>query len=209
MGFFHVTRVVILGASVVFSVIVLGLSAHLIALTEQSFSSYLIFCALGVATAGLTIATVPVMLFIDIMRRGAFTSMILVELIWLFVLWVLWVATAGEAVDASNLLFPTGCVFPFDPTINQACHEIQAIEAFSFLAFFTLLGYTLVLLIFSSIAAARGNSVWLSSVKESRFLAPAVGAQQPMSVPMSMPAQHPHPSGMPSPVPVQHYGIPA
>lgn len=137
----------------VFSVIVLGLSAHLIALTEQSFSSYLIFCALGVATAGLTIATVPVMyliitsvyssplnlflhrLFIDIMRRGAFTSMILVELIWLcktfiscstwlvtfcraVVLWVLWVATAGEAVDASNLLFPTGCVFPFGKVIS-------------------------------------------------------------------------------------------
>ncbi|KAI6136266.1 hypothetical protein F5141DRAFT_19208 [Pisolithus sp. B1] len=203
MGVFYITRVIALVLSVVFSLIVVGLSAHLISLTEEYYALYFVFCALGIATAGLTISTVPVMyipsmspsrgsmltsffflrLIIDVIRRGAFTSMVVVELVWLFVLWVLWVATAGEAVSAGNYYFPSGCVYDKYPTVNEACREIQAVEAFSFLAFFVLLGYTSVLLVFTCIAAARGNSLWLRSVKESTFLAPSSTApppQQPM-----------------------------
>ncbi|KAI6047989.1 hypothetical protein EDC04DRAFT_42145 [Pisolithus marmoratus] len=178
MGAFYVARVVALAVSVVFSVIVLGLSAHLISLTEKYYAFYFIFGALGIATAVLTIFTVPVMLIIDVVRRGAFTSMVIVELIWLFVLWVLWVATAGEAVSAAELYFSAGCVYE-NSLVNQACHEIQAVEAFSFLVFFILLGYTIVLLVFTCIAAARGNSLWLKSVRESNFLAPSPTAPPP------------------------------
>jgi hypothetical protein len=62
------------------------------------------------------------------MRRGAFPSMIVVELVWLcmqlyfemlcinpilmvVILWVLWVATAGEAAYVFNFYFPLGCIY--------------------------------------------------------------------------------------------------
>lgn len=223
MGVFYVARVIVLVLSVVFSLIVMGLSAHLISVTEEYYALYFVFCALGIATAGLTVLTVPAMLIIDVLRRGAFTSMVVVELVWLFVLWVLWVATAGEAVSAGNFYFPSGCVYDRYPTVNQACREIQAVEAFAFLAFFVLLGYTIVLLVFTCIAAARGNSLWLKSVKESTFLAPSSTAPpppQPMGqyqgsatpqyqVPVQQPqytgaSSHPQYSGSPAP-PQQPY----
>ncbi|KIM70151.1 hypothetical protein SCLCIDRAFT_12726 [Scleroderma citrinum Foug A] len=223
MGFFTIFRIVMLALSVTFSVIVAGLSADLISLTEEYYNLYFTFAALGIATAGLTIFTIPVMLMVDFIRRGAFTSMILVELIWFFILWVLWVATAGEAVTAANTYFPQGCIYADYPLVNQACHEIQAVEAFSFLAFFVLLGYTIVLLVFACIAASRGNLPWFSSVKETSFLAPASmapptqamgqypGAQpqytapvQPQYSPVSpqtQPYYSPHP-GQPQSIPV-------
>ncbi|KAL4067357.1 hypothetical protein V8B97DRAFT_1977508 [Scleroderma yunnanense] len=209
MGFFYISRIVIMALSVTFSVIVLGLCADLISLTEQYYSSYFTFAALGVATAGLTIFSVPVMLMIDFLRRGAVTSMVLVELIWLFVLWVLWVATAGEAVSAANFYFPQGCIYTDYPTVNQACHEIQAVEAFSFLNFFVLLGYTIVLLVFACIAASRGNSPWFSSVKETTFLAPAPGG--PLAQPMGQYQTQPTPMQQPqyTAVQPQYTGSPA
>ncbi|KIO06878.1 hypothetical protein M404DRAFT_416562 [Pisolithus tinctorius Marx 270] len=179
MGVFHIARIIVLALLVVFSLIVVGLSGHLISLTEEYYAFYFVFCALGIATAVLTIFTVPVMLVVDVVRRGAFTSMIIVELVWLSVLWVFWVATAAEAVSAGNISFPSGCVYEKYATVNGACREIQAVEAFSFLAFFVLLGYTIVLLVFTCIAASRGNSLWLKSVKDSTFLAPSPTAPPP------------------------------
>lgn len=167
MALFSVIRIGIFSLSIVFSLIVLGLNAYYISLTQPL---YFIFSALGVATALLTILTVPVMLIVDSIRRGAFTSMIVVELVWLFILWVLWVATAGEAAATFNYYFPRGCIYAsVDPTANAYCMELQAIQAFAFLNFFIFLGYTGTLLVFAIIAGSRGNSVWTSSVKESTF----------------------------------------
>lgn len=45
-----------------FAVIVLGLSAHLTSLTERFFDGYLVFAAMGIAVAILTILTFPVLL---------------------------------------------------------------------------------------------------------------------------------------------------
>ncbi|KAG6332092.1 hypothetical protein ID866_6995, partial [Astraeus odoratus] len=203
----------------VFSVIVLGICAHLISLTETYYAAYYTFAALGVATAVLTLVTLPVMLAIDFLRTGAFTSKILVELIWLFILWVLWVATAGEAVNTVGSYLSAGCsIYDGYPTLVQACYEVQAVEAFSFLAFFALLGYTITLLAFACIAASRGNSVWLSTVKETTFLAPAQAAppaQQP--IPMGqyqgtpfpeqqVPQAQPHYTGSPPPPQQPYYG---
>jgi len=98
--------------------------------------------------------------------------------------------------------------------------ELQAVEAFAFLNFlicmffwdlgrvFTddiiinlVLNYTVVLLVFSIIASSRGNNVWMSSVKESTFLAPQsrlVHHQVPLSQYSGTPATghnvaQPHP----------------
>jgi hypothetical protein len=170
MGFFSVSRIILFSLTITFSLIDLGLNAYFISLTVPYF--YFIFSALGVATAVLTILTVPIMLIVDFVRRGAFTSMIVFELLWLFVLAILWVATAGEAIYTFNYYYPRGCVYAdVDPTDNTYCLELQAVEAFAFLNFFIFLGYACVLLVFSIIGSSRGNSVWTSSVKEATFLA--------------------------------------
>ncbi|KAG1774042.1 hypothetical protein EV702DRAFT_1128016 [Suillus placidus] len=167
MGLFSVFRITLFSLTVAFSLIGLGLNAYFISLTEPYF--YFIFSALGVATAVLTILTIPIMLVIDFIRRGAFTSMIVFELSWLFTLAILWVATAGEAVYTFNYYYPRGCVYANEPTINAYCMELQAVEAFAFLNFFIFLGYTCVLLVFSIIGSSRGNSVWTYSVKDATF----------------------------------------
>lgn len=64
------------------------------------------------------------------MRRGAFTSVVITELVWIGILWVLWLATAAytSSVDA----FGT-CDFINDD-VNKACQESLAVEAFAFLS---------------------------------------------------------------------------
>ncbi|KIJ66360.1 hypothetical protein HYDPIDRAFT_109368 [Hydnomerulius pinastri MD-312] len=220
MGAIAFVRIAVLGLSTLFSIIALGLSAHLISLTETYFDLYFVFSALGVAAGVLSFLTLPVMLFVDFVRHGAFTSMIVVELVWLFILWVLWIATAGEAVTAFNFYFPYGCVYNNLPTTNQACHEIQAVEAFAFLNFILLMVYNIFLLVVAIIAANNGNGVWLSSVKESTFFAPSnppvqqhqmgqynsTPAPQPQAVPQQYtgtPGTPVHPQYTGSPVPSQ------
>ncbi|KAG2155649.1 hypothetical protein DEU56DRAFT_751152 [Suillus clintonianus] len=195
MGFFSVMRITLFSLSIAFSLIGLGLNAYFISLTVPYF--YFIFSALGVATAALTLLTVPVMLIIDFVRRGAFTSMIVFELSWLFVLAILWVATAGEAIYTYNFYYPEGCVYD-DPTINAYCMELQTVEAFAFLNFFIFLGYTCTLLVCSIIATTRGNSVWTYSVKESTFFAQK-----------SWPAQQQAPPAQFTGAPAQFTGAPA
>lgn len=170
MNLFSVFRISLFSLTIAFSLIGLGLNAYFISLTVPYF--YFIFSALGVATAVLTILTVPIMLIVDFIRRGAFTSMIVFELSWLFILAILWVATAGEAIYTFNYYYPQGCIYgSIDPTANTYCMELQAVEAFAFLNFLIFLGYTSVLLVFSIIGSSRGNSVWTSSVKDATFFA--------------------------------------
>ncbi|EGO05253.1 hypothetical protein SERLA73DRAFT_174315 [Serpula lacrymans var. lacrymans S7.3] len=175
MSFSPLFRTIVFAISLVFSLIVLGIAAHITSVTLEYFGGYLIFGALAIATAVLTIVTIPVLFIMDVLRRGAFTSMIVVELVWLFVLWVLWLATGADAASATSLTFPFGCNY-FNPLENQICHEFAAVEAFAFLNFILMFVYTVVILVFSIVAGSRGNSVWTSSVKEANFHAPTNGA---------------------------------
>ncbi|KAG2138660.1 uncharacterized protein EDB93DRAFT_1299074 [Suillus bovinus] len=185
MGLFSVARITLFSLAIAFSLIALGLDAYFVSLTVPH-NFYFVFSALGVATAVLTILTIPIMLILDFIRRGAVTSMIIFELSWLFILAILWVATAGEAVSTFNYYYPQGCDYRSgtwisDTISNHAqslpgsdvetyCMELQAVEAFAFLNFFIFLGYTAVLLVFSIIGSSRGNGVWMYSVKEAKFL---------------------------------------
>lgn len=49
------------GATVLFSIIVLGITANLISQTEQYYHFTATFCALGVAVAAISLVTLPVM----------------------------------------------------------------------------------------------------------------------------------------------------
>ncbi|KAG6861488.1 hypothetical protein C0995_015915 [Termitomyces sp. Mi166 len=65
------------------SVIVLALCAHVTNTTVSLFEGYFVFAALGIATSLLAFLSLPVMLIVDNMRKGAVTSMILMEIAWL------------------------------------------------------------------------------------------------------------------------------
>ncbi|KAH7915712.1 hypothetical protein BJ138DRAFT_916807 [Hygrophoropsis aurantiaca] len=202
MAFFPLFRTVVFGVVILFSIIELGVAAHLISLAEQYFYFYPTFSALAVATAVLTLASMVGMFVIDFLREEAFTSMVLVELVWLFVLWVLWVATAGEAASSASFYFPLGCIYDAYPTTNDACREFEAVEAFAFLNFFILLIYTVVIVVYAIIATSRGNNVWFTSVKVATFTAPASGApaqQHPLS-------QYPGVPATQAQIPQQHTG---
>ncbi|KAI9570204.1 hypothetical protein HD554DRAFT_2170379 [Boletus coccyginus] len=203
MALFPLIRQGVLGATALFSLIELAISANLTSQTEQFYAVTATFTALGIAVGVISVLTLPVMLIVDIIRRGAFTSMIVVELGWLGVLWILWVATAGESISEFNYVFPLGCIYN-DSTVNGMCQEVQAITAFSFLNFIILLLYTGVLSVMAVVAAARGQGVWLSSVKES-FGASAGPTQHSMtqySTAEPQKLQIAHPVGVPVGVPV-------
>jgi len=175
-------RVPVFGAMILFSLIVLAIDGHLISKLSYSFSdfgySYSIsapsWTKLGVAVSLLTFASCIPMLVIDFMRQGAPTSMIAVELGSLGFLWIMWLATAADT--ASNVQCSTVVAGVVG---NSICSEAQAAEAFSFLAWFTLMGYWGLLLVSAIIAMNNGNSgVWMSSVSTANFSGaakPAVG----------------------------------
>ncbi|KAK0490533.1 hypothetical protein IW261DRAFT_1546945 [Armillaria novae-zelandiae] len=171
MSVLTILRLGALVATLVFSIIVLGLSAHITYLTTTYYGAYFTFAAMSIATACLTLLTLPVMIAIDMTRKGAFTSMVVVELSWLGVLWVLWLTSAALAADATSNTFVSGCGYVND-LINQACKEFNAVEAFGFLNWLILMGYTITLVVFAIIAANRGNSaVWTSSTTTTDFFA--------------------------------------
>jgi len=165
----HTTRVITLTTVVVFSVIVLACAADWISSTESNLGGYFKYAALAVATALLTILTVPAMLAIDRLRRGAFTSLIVAELSWLGFLWIMWLATGAYAANEFGLA-GSDCSISFLPSwFTTGCEETQAIIAFSFLNWIALTGYLVSLLVVSTIAATRNAPVWFSSVKEANF----------------------------------------
>ncbi|THU91972.1 hypothetical protein K435DRAFT_726568 [Dendrothele bispora CBS 962.96] len=180
MAFASTFRLGALVALILCSLVVLGLSAHLTSESEEAFHLIDAFEGLGIATAAITIATVPLMVGVELTRKGAFTSMVVVELTWLGILWVLWLATASGAdtIQFFNLAFPLGCdrlhqvaeiELPRSAAdeLTAACRETQAVAAFGFLGWIILMFYWVFLLIVSITAASHGNSqVWFSSVHD-------------------------------------------
>ncbi|THU93800.1 hypothetical protein K435DRAFT_779702 [Dendrothele bispora CBS 962.96] len=85
MAFASTFRLGALVALILCALVVLGLSAHLTSKSEQAAPFHRIFAfeGLGIATGAITIATVPLMVGVDLTRKGAFTSMVVVELTWL------------------------------------------------------------------------------------------------------------------------------
>jgi len=193
-AFLPILRLTVLIAVLVFSIIIVGLAAHLTVFSEEFFGGYFVFAAMAIAVAGLTILTVPAMIAIDFTRRGAFTSMVLVELIWFFVLWVLWIAAAALSAQDQIFFFgssSTSCDFGLAEA-NTACHEFLAIEAFSFLAWLALMGYNITLLVYAIIGTTKGTRPWFSTVRDG-LLTPREGAATAPAMPA--PQQFAAPTG--------------
>ncbi|KAJ7477134.1 hypothetical protein B0H11DRAFT_2029855 [Mycena galericulata] len=191
MALIPLIRIVALSVVLGFSVVVLGLAAALTSTTEKYLAGYFEFAALAIATASLTIITLPIMIVLERTRPGTvFTSMIVVELSWLSILWILWLATAADGAQAGQDTFISGCGY-VDTIIDGACRETAAIQAFSFLNWLILMVYTILILVLAIIASTRKHTgVWKSSVAEAPFFTPGAAPAIPpvTSQPASAPA---------------------
>jgi hypothetical protein len=219
MSILTTIRLVVFIIAIIFSLIVLSLSSHIVSffaryLTSAEFNAIpqLHYAPMGIAVSVLTLLTLPTFVIIDNLQKGFVTSMIIVELInvtsmiiveliTLTLLWILWVTTASLTAQArAHAFFNAACIassFGTDGSTTDSliagyltvCQEAQAVEAFAFLAFFALLGYSFVLLVFTIIAHNRGHNVWTSSVKQTNFFAPPVNAPPDAGGEKGMPPQ--------------------
>jgi len=174
-----------------FAFIVLGLSGNILSLFPSGFPTPG-YAGLALATSVLTLITIIPIVVIDFFRKGAVTSLVVVELVWSSLLTILWLAAAADTTAAlsgvscsSVVNVPDGfggtaTVFQSSAAVTQ-CHEVQAIAAFSWLNFFNLGAWLVFLITASSIAHSRGNDrVWLGPVTGTEFFAPRGQNSAPM-----------------------------
>ncbi|KAF8309161.1 hypothetical protein DL93DRAFT_1786254 [Clavulina sp. PMI_390] len=192
-------RLPVFALVLIFSLVVLGLDAHFDSEFSGSTTLFGItytysapgFSKLGIATAVLTLVSLIPMLVIDFIRKGAPTSLIVVELGWLGFLWIMWLATAADTASFGSC----------SDSGNSFCSQFQAAEALSFLTWLLLMGYWILLLVFSVMAHSAGNqNVWMTGVSDAEFTtggvnhgpamghAGVVGGEKPVS---EVPATYP------------------
>jgi len=203
--YLSIIRTVTFSTTILFSLIVMSLSADLISITSPG---YFKFSALALATALLSF-TLAVMLVVDILRQGSFFSWIVVEVVWLSILWVLWLSTASYAAWTDGQItaaFPNeaSCDFGFfgNSLAIQSCHEIKAIMAFSFLMWILLMSYSVALLVLAVRAQEQGNSAWTTGVGDGVLFysgrsTTTGGAAQVQAAPATIPYSPPAPQKQP------------
>ncbi|KDQ65033.1 hypothetical protein JAAARDRAFT_75415 [Jaapia argillacea MUCL 33604] len=170
VAFFPIFRRVILVTLLLFSIVVLGLSAHMIYFTETHYGGYLISSALAIAVSIITILVVSFSLVVDFLQQNVFTSIVVVDLAFQVVLWALWVATGADTADADSQSFPDGCIF-IDRDVDHACREFTAIQAFSFLNWLLIMGYAITLFSLAIIGRrTHGDRIWTSRIHTHPFM---------------------------------------
>ncbi|KZT72693.1 hypothetical protein DAEQUDRAFT_755094 [Daedalea quercina L-15889] len=176
LGIFRLTTLI---WAAVCGIIVLALGAHMISETQQLFSEYTDYSALGVAVGVLTFVSAPTMIALDFFM-STFTSWISVELGWLSLLWILFLAAGADAANGLNNI-DNQCDFVLNE-VNNICHETQAMTAFAFLAWIALMAYTITLLVVAILNGDASTNVWTSSVRDTFGGASAKsGNQYPMT----------------------------
>ncbi|KAI0757102.1 hypothetical protein C8Q80DRAFT_77688 [Daedaleopsis nitida] len=165
MYWLSIIRLVILIWASFCAVVLLGVGAHALSAVGDLRLPTFAWAGLAVATAVLALVSLPAMFIIDLLRMGAFTSMIVVELAWLGFLGVMMLATGGAAAaNASG--FWIQCDIWSPAAARTVCSETSAAAAFGFLAWVALWAYAVALLVILLIQANRGNYIWQQSVKE-------------------------------------------
>jgi len=160
---------VVFGVTSLFAFIVVVLGGLVTNFTDSYLGGFFSFAALGIATGILTLLTLPAMLAFSMFRKGAFTSMIAIEIAWTWILWILWIAVGGNS--ATGLAFVGSCD-RFIPAAAAACSESSAIAAFGFLSWIMLLSYCSFLATLTFRQHMRGNTgIWTKDVTETDFTA--------------------------------------
>lgn len=195
---FRLVRVVVFRVAISFSVVVIVLAGLITNFSDTFLGGFFNFAALGIATALLTLLTLPIMLILPRIRKGFFTSKIAVEIGWTWFLWIMWVAVGGSSASIS---FVGSCsdYFLFGSGAVAACSEIKALSAFGFITWIVLMFYNITLITLTLRQHFRGNtSVWKSDVTDTDFTATGVNNAQVVFEPKVSPTyatQYP-PDGM-------------
>lgn len=164
-------RVVVLSLTCVFSLAVLAANGNLAQLEMKLESEAKLpgmitpFTSFNLAVSVMTLLTLPVMLAVDLMRRGAFSSLIIVEIIWLGVLVVLWLSTSAYT---SHIFSPIqGACHSSTPfqTVVTLCNDIQVSLAFGWISWILVSAYWGTLFTLAISFARRGQPIWKSTVK--------------------------------------------
>jgi hypothetical protein len=177
----HLVRMGVFATTSLFALIVIILGALVTNFSDKFLDGFFNYAALGIAAGLLTLFSLPVMLALSIVRKGAFTSMVAFEIGWIWFLWILWVSVGGNS--ASSLAFVGGCSIysPFGTGVVAACNESTAITAFGFLNWVMLLFYNSFLATLTFRQHLRGNTgIWTKDVTDTDFM--AVGPNNPQIV---------------------------
>ncbi|KAJ7214525.1 hypothetical protein GGX14DRAFT_611091 [Mycena pura] len=192
----HIVRLSVLVTAILFAAVGLAMGSALAAGTANLHIDVFPYVALAIATGAITLATVPAMIILEMIRPGGPTSMVVVEISWLATLSVLWLATGAETAqvlqdvdgDSDGFGFRTSQSGLCDSSssfglleqdslssiINIGCSETKAIAAFGFLNWLLLMVYVFALLFLAIRASSRRQKgVWTSSVPDAPFFAPA------------------------------------
>jgi hypothetical protein len=207
---FSLTRMVVFGMTSLFSLIVV-IHGGLITNFSNTFLDN--YAGLGIATGLLTMLTLPAMLALSTFRKGVFSSMIALEIGWIWFLWIMWLAVGGNS--AGSFVFVGSCSRFLESNVVAACNESSAITAFGFLSWIMLMSYCSILFTLTFRQHLRGNTgVWTRDVTETDFT--AVGANNNPQViydnKFTYPNQYP-PAGSPiipqqTPGSYTHAGVP-
>ncbi|KAG5340889.1 hypothetical protein E4T56_gene8201 [Termitomyces sp. T112] len=211
MSFISIFRLAALSLSLFLGLVVLGLTAHWIQVTTTVADETFDFEIVAIVAGILTVLTLPVMLVVGLIRRGAFTSMIAVELSTLTVLWVLFLTVGALTAQWNKILYPFGCGDTFDLNINQQgwCREFLAIMGSSFVVWIVLLLYTVTLLVMALIGKSNGHTVWTVSVEEAfPNVQNGNGLSQPAGDPVYLAAPGAYPPMQQDPMKQQYVGAP-
>jgi hypothetical protein len=195
----RVIRLGIFGLVSFFSILVLGLGAHIVSVFAGA-ELPIDYAALGIAVSLLTLFSLIPMLVLSFMDKVLWVNMVAVEVGWLGVLWILWIATAALT---NNDFIACGFIGLDTPTVIS-CGEVLAFQALSWLNWVLLFKYTIVLIALTIFQHVRGNRVWTAPVYQVNFFAPPPGApgvvyeqkpgqypQQPQQYPPQQPQQYP------------------
>jgi len=101
-------------------------------------------------------------IFIDLLRRGAFTSRVWFETAWVALFWVMHLAGAA-AVSAVQ---PEMQCVSSDPTWTSICNSSKALMAFTWMSTIALLAYLLALLVCTVLNMRYMPHIWSASVTE-------------------------------------------
>jgi len=125
------------------------------------------FVAFGLAIAVMTLLFLIPIMVIDVLRKGAVTSMIAFELAWTGLFWILWLAVAADATAPGIF---KNCNFE-DDRVETICDQFPAIQGLAFFNWLLLLGWwvTLGVLAFNLRRRTNNPNLWRQSVADARI----------------------------------------
>jgi len=137
--------------------------------------SYLIF----VGALGLLIIF-PV-IFVELVRKNAFITRVLVEITWVGLLWIMHLsgAAAITAISPQILCSATG----ERPKVD--CSSTRVLLAFTWLSTITLLSYLFALVISAAYHNQEDSQVWRSGVRDYRWFTHRESLNSPLDTPFS------------------------